>query len=98
MFVVFVFRRYFRKRFIKKVNDKLDKVNFRIIKFMIVIIVVFILCYFFNCILDVVFIFKRGVFFLLSLIILGIFLLLVRVFFINNIINFFIYLVGELKF
>lgn len=79
-------------------NNKYNKVNKRIIKIMIVIIVVFILCYFFNFFLDVIFIFKRDVIFKLSFIVLGIFFLLVRVYFINNIINFFIYLVGEIKF
>lgn len=97
-FVILALRRHSRKRSTKKTNDKLDKMNPRITKLMIAITVAFILCYLPNCILDAASTFKRGVLFPPSPIILGILPLLARAFFINNIINPFIYLVGESKF
>lgn len=65
---------------------------------MIVIIMVFVVCYLFNCIFDVIFIFKWGYVVFFSFVILVIFLLIVRIFFINNVINLFIYFLGDLKF
>lgn len=97
-FVILALQRHSKKKTTQKTNDKLSKMNPRITKLMIAITVAFILCYLPNSILDAATTFKRGNLFPPSPIVLGILPLLSRTFFINNIINPFIYLVGESKF
>ncbi|XP_062582376.1 C3a anaphylatoxin chemotactic receptor-like [Saccostrea cucullata] len=79
-------------------NDNVRKSNPRITKMMIAITVAFILCYIPNCILDAISTFKHGYVAPPSPIVLATFPLIARTFFINNVINPFIYLFGDPKF
>ncbi|XP_062589526.1 C3a anaphylatoxin chemotactic receptor-like [Saccostrea cucullata] len=96
--VILSLRKHTRKQSTKNMNERLNKTNPRITKLMIAITVAFIVCYLPNCILDAISTFKRGNIFPPSPIVLGTLPLLARAFFINNIINPFIYLIGESKF
>lgn len=95
---IFALRTHSKKKSWLQTNNKHNKVNKRITKIMIAITVAFILCYFPNFLLDAISTFKRSVIFKPSPIVLGILPLVARAYFINNIINPFIYLAGETKF
>lgn len=71
------------------------KINFWIIKIMIVIIVVFVVFYFLDCILDVNFIFNKGDMILNIFLVVGFLFLLVRFYFVNNVVNLIIYYIGD---
>ncbi|XP_048764291.1 trace amine-associated receptor 1-like [Ostrea edulis] len=79
-------------------NDNIRKSNPRITKMMIAITVGFIVCYIPNCILDAISTFKHGYVAPPSPIVLATLPLIARTFFINNVINPFIYLFGDPKF
>ncbi|XP_048764305.2 C3a anaphylatoxin chemotactic receptor-like [Ostrea edulis] len=96
--VIFALQRHAKKQTTRNLNERLNKLNPRITKLMIAITVAFILCYLPNCLLDAISTFKRGNIFPPSPIVLGTLPLLARAFFINNVINPFIYLIGESKF
>ena len=96
--VIIQLRKHARKQTSFKFNNKVQKMNPRITKLMIAITLAFILCYLPNCILDAGTTFKRGYLFPASPLVLGLLPLLSRTFFINNVINPFIYLIGETKF
>ncbi|XP_048761479.1 C3a anaphylatoxin chemotactic receptor-like [Ostrea edulis] len=96
--VIFSLRKHAEKQKARKLSDRLNKMNPRITKLMLAITVAFILCNLPDCILDAISTFKRGNIFQASPVVLGILPLLARAFFINNIINPFIYLIGDSKF
>lgn len=79
-------------------NDNIRKSNPRITKMMIAITTAFVVCYLPNCILDAISTFKRGYVAPPSPVILATLPLIARTFFINNVINPFIYLLGDPKF
>lgn len=79
-------------------NDNIRKSNPRITKMMIAITLAFIVCYVPNCILDAISTFKHGYVAPPSPIVLATLPLIARTFFINNVINPFIYLLGDPKF
>ncbi|XP_062582373.1 rhodopsin, GQ-coupled-like [Saccostrea cucullata] len=97
-FVILSLRKHNKNLTTKNLNEKLNKTNPRITKLMIAITVAFILSYLPNCILDATSTFKRGLALPPSPVVLATLPLLARAFFINNVINPFIYLVGESKF
>ncbi|XP_061192451.1 C5a anaphylatoxin chemotactic receptor 1-like [Saccostrea echinata] len=96
--VIVSLRKQAKKQRTKNLGERLDRTNPRITKLMIAITAAFILCYLPDCVMDAVSAFKRGPIFPPSRFILGTLPLLARAFFINNVINPFIYLIGESKF
>jgi hypothetical protein len=96
--VIFSLRKYAKKQKAQRLGERLNKTSPRVTKLMFAITVAFILCNLPDCILDDISTFKRGNAFQDSPVVLGVLPLLARAFFINNIINPFIYLIGDSKF
>jgi uncharacterized membrane protein YsdA (DUF1294 family) len=96
--VIFSLRKYAKKQKAQRLGERLNKTSPRVTKLMFAITVAFILCNLPDCILDAISTFKRGNAVQASPVVLGVLPLLARAFFINNIINPFIYLIGDSKF
>ncbi|XP_062582046.1 C3a anaphylatoxin chemotactic receptor-like [Saccostrea cucullata] len=96
--VIVSLRKQAKKQRSEYLGERLDKTHPRITKLMIAITAAFILCYLPDCVMDAVSTFKGGTIFPPSRFVLGTLPLLARAFFINNVINPFIYLIGQSKF